>query len=313
MRRAYRWRHRGSGSRGVAQIISVILMVTLTVVLMGIIYAIRLPYPSSPPSITYSAVNNVKYPAWGDPTDCYPNLPYLPNDWKYYLWGGENNTSDRALWTEYMNDWNTQCEDEGTGIYNPMNATGLIITGVSQPIPLSGIEFEFICTNTTTTKGVTTTSTTYLVKGMLDDMEWVPGGGGSQNLSSSAPTLGTCGTYNPEGSGANSVYYNRLGFFDPLNEALTTLQPGMTLVLYVHTPDSIFEAPSDLFEECRGGGTTCTCPWSSSCDWGKPDTDDYHGAPLWCFTVPGSCTVELLDTALTQPVVFLSVPVYLLG
>ncbi len=302
--RGHRWRRRGT--RGVSQVLSVILMLAITISLMGLIYGIRLPLPSSPPSLSYAAVNNVKYPAFGDPTDCYPNLPYLPNDWKYYLWGGENNTTDRALWTEYMDDWDTDCELDDNGIYATMNATGIVITGVSQSIPLSAIEFEFICTNTTPK-----VQTTYLVQGYLDDMEWVPGG--SQNLSSSAPTLGTCGSFDPRGSGANSVYYNRLGFFDPLNDGITTLTPGMTLVLYVHTPDSITEAPSELTEGCGGRGGSCTCPWGANCAWGQQDTDDYHGAPLWCFTDPGSCTVELIDTDVNSPVVILTVPVYLLG
>jgi hypothetical protein len=123
-------------------------------------------------------------------------------------------------------------------------------------------------------------------------MEWVPGG--SQNLSANAPSLGTCGSYDPRGSGANSVYYNRLGFFDPLNTATPTLEPGMTLVIYVHTANSILEAPNPLEPQST---------------WGVADADDYHGAPIWCFTNPGSCEIQLIDTTWSTPVVLLTAAV----
>ncbi len=270
-----------------AEVIGAVILVAITVVLLVLIFLLRIPYPTSPPSISFAAVNNAKYPAWGDPTDCYPNLPH---NWEYYLSNGTGNKTDEDRYNTYMDAWEDDCENGDTGYYNEMNATGLIITGTSQAIPLSAIEFEFICTNTTPKA-----ETTLLVQGQLSTMEWVPGG--SQNLSSNAPTLGTCASYDPRGSGANSVYYNRLGFFDPLNAHLTTLSPGMTLVLYVHTKDSIFEAPNPLY---------------GSSYWGQPDTDDYHGVPLWCYTVPGSCTIELIDTDWSSPVVILSEPVYLL-
>ena len=266
--------------------IGAIILVAITVVLLVVIFLLRVPYPTSPPTLSFAAVNNAKYPAWGDPTDCYPNLPH---NWEYYLANGTGNRTDQNLYNTYMDAWWDDCEYGDSGYYAQMNATGIIITGTSQPIPLSAIEFQFICTNTTPRP-----STTYLVNGALSAMEWVPGG--SQNLSANAPTLGTCASYDPRAnSGANSVYYNRLGFFDPLNTHLTTLAPGMTLVLYVHTKDSIFEAPNPLYDESY---------------WNQPDTDDYHGAPLWCFTVPGSCTVQLIDTDWTSPVVILSVPVW---
>jgi hypothetical protein len=260
------------------------MLVLITIVLMVLVYLIRFPLPNPPPTIAWSSVNDQKFPAWGDPTDCYPNLPH---NWQYWLGNGTGNTTDRNRWNTYMAAWTTDCDTVYNGTYNLMNATQIFITQVSQPIPLADIEFKFICTNTTPAE------TTILVQGQLDDMEWVPGG--SQNLSANAPTLGTCINYDPRGSGANSVYYNRLGFFDPLNTQTPELLPGMSLVLYVHTANSILEAPNPLEPQST---------------WGVADADDYHGAPIWCFTNPGSCTIELIDTAWSYPVVIMSVPVF---
>lgn len=277
-----RWRLGRRGRlRGVSEILATVLLVGITIAAMCIVYLIRLPLNGPPPTITWSAVNGVKFPAWGDPTDCYPILPY---SWPYYLGNG----SGSPRWDVYMNAWNVECEDHDNGTYNLMNTTEVLINSVSQPIPLSGVEVEFVCYNGSTTS--------YLVKGWLGDMEWVPYAG-SQNLSANAPLLGTCGTYDPRGSGANSVYYNRLGFFNPLQHNISALMPGMSLVLYIHLPDSIIEAPNPIEPESA---------------WGVADADDYHGAPLWCFTVPGSCSVELIDTDWSYPVVMLNIPVYML-
>ena len=283
-----RWRHlRRRRGGGVSQVIAVVLLTAITIAVMVLVYLIRIPLPNPPPTISYAAVNNVKFPAWGDPTDCYPNLPY---NWEYYLGNGTGNRTDQNRWNTYMDAWNADCEDGDNGTYNLMNATEIIITSVSAPIPLTGITAEFLCFNATPSP-----TTTFLVDGQVSTMEWEPGA--SQNLSANAPLLGTCGSYDPRGSGANSVYYNRLGFFNPLNTGLTVLEPGMSLVLYIHLPNSIIEAPNPLEPQSA---------------WGVADADDYHGAPLWCFTVPGSCSVELIDTDWSYPVVLLTVPVYML-
>jgi len=283
-----RWRRgRRSRSRAVSNIVAATLMTAITVVTLVLVYLIRFPLPVPPPTISYSSVNWLKFPAWGDPTDCYPILPYSPS---YYLGNGTGNSTDQNRYNTYMDAWWDDCEYGDSGTYNLMNATEVLITGVSTPIPLSGIEFEFICVNTTPTP-----ETTYLVQGQLGSMEWVPGG--SQNLSSTAPYLGTCATYDPRGSGANSVYYNRLGFFNPLDTRIAALEPGMSLVIYVNTPDAIIEAPNPLEDQSV---------------WNIGDLDDYHGAPLWCFTVPGSCSIELIDTDWSYPVVLLDIPVYVL-
>ena len=264
-------------------------MVMITVVLMGLIYLIKFPILTNPPpTITYDSINDAKFPVWGDPTDCYPNLPH---NWEYYLGNGTGNRTDQNLYNTYMNAWWDDCEYGDNGTYNLMDAARIVITGVSQPIPLSQITFQFVCTNTTPTY-----QQTYLVQGILGDMEWVPGG--SQNLSANAPYLGVCASYDPSANnGANSVYYNRLGFFDPLNTNVQVLTPGMSIVIYIHTPNSIYEAPNPLEPQSA---------------WNVADADDYHGAPLWCFTVPGSCTVQLIDDDWNYPAIILSAPVYML-
>ena len=84
-------------------------------------------------------------------------------------------------------------------------------------------------------------------------MEWVPGSPGTP--SGSAPQLGHCGTYTPP-----KAAFNRLGFFQQLVPGAAQLQPGDTLVVIAHT----FTAFND---------------------------DDFHGAPSWCFTTPGACSI----------------------
>lgn len=261
------------------------LTVLITVLLVVAIYMIKFPLKPSPPTVLYQAVTDTKRPVWGDPTDCYPILPYNPS---YYLANGTGNTTDENRYNTYMNAWWNDCEYGDNGTYNMMNVTLIEITQVSTPIPLSDVEFQFVCTNTTP-KYVSTV----LVEGMLSAMEWEPGQ--SQNLSSTAPTLGKCATFDASGDGANSVYYNRMGYFDPINFNVQVLSPGQTMVVYVHTPDSVLEAPN---------------PIEPVSTWNISDGDDYHGAPEWCFTVPNSCMVNLLDTQWTPAVLLVSVPLY---
>jgi hypothetical protein len=62
------------------------------------------------------------------------------------------------------------------------------------------------------------------------------------------------------------------------------LQPGDTFILYIHNGGW----PIDY---------QCVDPTLYGCflNHGKPilDDDDYHGAPPWCFTSPGACTIDL--------------------
>ncbi len=263
-------------------IIAAVLLVLITVVLVGVLYAIRLPLPATTPTIGYTAVSNQRIPVWGDPTDCHPNLPY---NWTYYLDNGTGN----PLYTTYMNDWTAECEDGTSGVYNFMNATQIIITQISKPIPLKDVIFNFVCTNTTPTYLQTS-----LVKGSLAAMQWFPGETES-NLTSASPKLGSCATFDASGygGGANGVYYNRLGYFRPLNGTNPALEAGDTIIVYIHTPGSIVEAPS---------------PIEASSTWDKPDTDDYHGGPPWCFTTPGACTITLTDNDTSPATLIASIP-----
>jgi len=283
-RRAFRLPH---GPRGVNDILGVTLTIAITVILVVVIYMIKFPLKPSPPVIQYQVVTDSKRPAWGDPTDCYPILPYNPT---YYLGNGTGNMTDQNRYNTYMNAWWNDCEYGDNGTYNMMNVTLIQISQVSSPIPLTDVEFQFVCTNTTP-KYVQTT----LVEGPLSTMEWEPGA--SQNLSADAPTLGKCATFDASGfgGGANSVYYNRLGYFDPINFNFQVLSPGQTIVVYVHTPNSVLEAPN---------------PIEPVSTWNVSDGDDYHGAPEWCFTVPNSCQINLLDTQWTPAVLLTTIPLY---
>ncbi|HTP56070.1 MAG TPA: archaellin/type IV pilin N-terminal domain-containing protein [Thermoplasmata archaeon] len=273
------------GRRGISETISAVLLVVITVILVVLIYAFHFPLKGNPPNVSYQVNTGFSRPVWGDPTDCYPNLPHPPS---YYLGHGQS----RSLYNTYMNAWWDDCEYGDSGTYNNMNVSAIQISQVSSAIPLQDVEFQFICTNTTP-KYVQTT----LVEGPLYDMEWEPGS--SQNLSANAPKLGFCATYDAGGfgGGANSVYYNRLGYFDPLNANAADLAPGQTLIIYVHTPDSVLEAPNPLE------------PVST---WNVSDGDDYHGAPPWCFTVVGACEINLIDTAWSPNVILTSIPLYIL-
>jgi len=278
-----RRRFRLSGAprhRGISEVIGSILLVGITVILVLTVYFIRFPLTPAPPSISYQAVTGGTRPVWGDPTDCRP--AHL--DPATYLGPGKS----RTLYNDYMNAWWADCEYGDIGIYNLMNVSAIQIVDVSKAIPLTDVEFQFVCTNYTP-KYVQTD----LVQGQLGAMEWVPGS--NQNLSASAPTIGKCATYTPK-QGANTVYYNRLGYFDPVDYQHADLAPGQTIIIYVHTPNSVLEAPN---------------PIEPVNTWNISDDDDYHGAPPWCFTVPGACQINLIDTEYRPGIILASIPLYI--
>jgi len=265
------WRRRGR--RAVSEIVAAIILTGITITAGTVLWLYHFPTPPAVPTLYYVAQGGLTAPVWGDPTDCTPVLP-MPGS--YYLGNG----SGDPRYTTYMNAWWSQCENGHTGTYNNMNVTEILVRGVSQPVRLADVQFNFICHNNTPAP-----LTTFLVRGSLQAMSWFPGS--AQVVSPNAPTLGSCATFNASGygGGANSVYYNRLGYFQPLGQNATLLQPGDTFILYVHSEDSVLEAPSPL--EPRSV-------------WYQPDFDDYHGAPPWCFANPGACHIELIDTG-TSP------------
>ena len=230
-------RRRRRRSRGVAPIIGTILILAMTIVVFTILFSFRFYTPASPPTVTFLIHSGGSNPVWGDGTD-------VPT----------------------------------TGGYSLLNTTQIIIASVSSlDIPLSEVEFTFVCDNDSQPHG----NTTILVQGSLQDMTWFPGL--TSSPATDAPKLGWCASFDPEKlAGSFGTYYNRLGLFIPISAANVTLQAGDTFLLYIHNGGY----PLDYRGDCSMGtsGTPCL------------DGDDYHGAPPWCFTSLGACTIYLTYT-----------------
>ncbi|MCI4337525.1 MAG: hypothetical protein L3K17_10155 [Thermoplasmata archaeon] len=277
-----RWR-RARNHRAVSPLIATIFLVGITVASGVILWTFSIKPAPATPTVYFQAQGGLTYPVWGDPTDCRPVEPFPTS---YYLGNG----SGDPRYTTYMNDWNTECEASSTGVYNMMNVSEISIARVSQTVLMSNVQFEFICHNTTPSQLTTT-----LVAGSLQSMSWFPGS--SQTLAANAPKLQACGTFNVSQaypSQANGVFYNRLGFFDPLHNNATLLEAGDAFILYVHTSNSVYEGASPI----EGQST-----------WFLPDHDDYHGAPNWCFAQSGACTIYLVDTGVHPSTILATIPV----
>ena len=186
--------------------------------------------------------------------------------------------------------------DEKAGTYSLMN-TSQIIIGASSPtnIPLASIEFTFLCNNESTGGNIS-----ILVQGTLESMTWFPGASGEPPAD--APTLGWCGSFHAGGYGGGSfgTLYNRLGMFVPITEGVEVLQSGDTFILYIHNGG--FPLDYSGGTDCVGHTGTAPCF----------DGDDYHGAPPWCFTNPGACTIYLTYTG-TPSTQLAEIPVYSLA
>jgi flagellin-like protein len=183
--------------------------------------------------------------------------------------------------------------DEQAGSYALMNTSAIIVSAASPTnLALDQIEFTFVCNNESTGG-----NETILVQGDLQDMSWNPGISG--NPPPGAPVLGWCASFHAGGYGGGSfgTFYNRLGMFIPISDVNTTLQAGDTFLLYIHNggyPLDYNDGPGDCVGTTRVG---CL------------DGDDYHGAPPWCFTNPGACTIYLTYTG--SPTTQLAeIPVY---
>ena len=97
---------------------------------------------------------------------------------------------------------------------------------------------------------------TIYLSATLNKVAWVPGSTGTVGTTG-APQLGKCGTYVPPKAG-----FNRLLYFHQLTAASAHMENGDTIVLYSAT--------------FVGGD------------------DDFHGAPVWCFSTPGACTIDIV-------------------
>jgi hypothetical protein len=254
-------------------------LVALTIVAGTALWTLTFRFPSQGMYVTYIARAGLKIPAWGDPTDCVPyGYPIGPGS----SWG-----------TNEQNAWWTNCYDNQVGNYSLMNASTIVFTGVSpETIPLTQVQFDFLCHNTTPVS-----ETTLLVSGSLASMTWYPGS--TTSAAPDAPTLGSCGTFDANGwppwdPPAFGTLYNRLGIFTPIQPGVSVLQAGDTFTLYVHTPGSLYDPGPPAY-----GGSVVT----------GPDTDDYHGAPSWCFTQPGACDIKIVYTG-NPMAVLADIPVY---
>jgi flagellin-like protein len=254
-------RTRPGQRRGVSNIIAALLLVAMTVIAGTTLWTLAFHYPSQGMNLSYIARAGLKGPVWGDPTDCVPaGYPVSPGS----TWG-----------VAEQNAWWTECYDNQVGNYSLMNLSEIVFTAVSPSnIPLASIDLEFLCHNFSAGP-----ATTVLLSGSLASMTWFPGA--TTSPAPNAPTLGYCGSFDARdyGGGAFGTLYNRLGIFVPIQAGVNVLQAGDTFILYVHTPDSVYDPGPPAY----GGSIPA-----------GPDSDDYHGAPTWCFITPGACEIKVL-------------------
>lgn len=305
-------RRRPPPGRGVNTIIGVVLLVAITVVAGAFLWSFRLNPPTASPQIAFTIRSGTSDPVWGDPTDCLPwfsawlhyNVEIahsLPNTTAtYYSPGGHiyqiNAQSPWGMWwfgtlpnqSSVLNGesgqdlYTSECEGSPpTGDFSSMNSTQFIVTShTPSSISLDQVEMLFICNGT------------FFLQGTLSSMTWYPGS--STQPAPDAPHLGSCGTFVP--SGSFSTLYNRFGIFVPITGSSSVIADGDTFIMYVHT-----SSPFDP-------STTSNHGSSGNCGPG-PDCDDFHGAPAWCFTTPGACTLYFYYTGSPSSLLF-SVSLY---
>jgi flagellin-like protein len=194
--------------------------------------------------------------------------------------------------------WGDPTDQDPNGSYTVMNTSEIIVASHSPgTISLSQVNLTFVCNGlygqATAAQGGqgAGNNTTILIQGSLASMTWYPGFG---TYPSSGPKLGWCANFHAGGFGGGSfgTFFNRLGLFDPLTMNSTVLENGDTFILYIHNGGW----PLD-YHDC--GGTAHHPVF---------DCDDYHGAPPWCFTAPGACTIYLTYTG-TPSALLATVPV----
>jgi flagellin-like protein len=158
--------------------------------------------------------------------------------------------------------WSDPTDCSNTTQYAHCNALPAIFVAVNGFTPsylaLAHLNLIFLCNGTD------------LINASLANLEVVPGTGASPPAN--APLIGSCGTWSwgEGGPGAfTGTYFNRLLYYQQFTPGATGVSQGDVLVVFAH-PTADF------------------CDYSGNC----PD-DDYHGAPLWCFNVPGACTISV--------------------
>jgi flagellin-like protein len=305
-------RPRGN-TRGVSEIIGAILLVSITIVAGVLLWTFHVSTPPVAPTITLQLRSGGSNPVWGDPTDCQPYGYTLGS----YPLSGSGTSGQSGVW---RSAFLAQCASPHvTGNFSALNTSQFIITAhTPADILLSQLNLTFVCNGAYAPAPYTTQNTTVLVTGTLDSMTWFPGS--SSSPAPNAPHLGWCGGFQAAGfgGGAFGVLYNRLAMFIPLQQGVTVLENGDTFLLYIHNGGW----PLDFY--CIGiqagifGGNKVDCPlWHSGASpsqYAYPvmDADDYHGAPPWCFTSPGACTIYLAYTG-TPSALLATIPVYSLA
>ncbi|HTT73114.1 MAG TPA: archaellin/type IV pilin N-terminal domain-containing protein [Thermoplasmata archaeon] len=313
-----RWRRRPR--RAIAEIIGAILLIAMTIVAGALLWSFRLALPTAPVSVGFVIRTGGSNPVWGDPTDCQP-WGYTLSD--YPLSGGYLGAASRDWVGDYddgpnSGTWYGECGDGAsgaiTGNYSLLNTSQIIVASHSPSyLPLADIDLTFVCNNDSSTGG-----RTVLVNGSLASMVWYPGS--TTQAASDAPYLGYCGNFDAGGygGGAFSSLYNRLGIFVPIGASSDGLENGDTFILYIHNGGW----PIDF--ECvamAGGISFADYNPATGClqlSHGDPipveqaDFDDYHGAPPWCFTSVGACTIYLTYTG-TPSTLLATIPVYSLA
>ncbi len=258
-------------------------MVGLTLVAGVLLWSFRIYTPPAPPDVSFAIRSGGSNPVWGDPTDCQPR-----GAWSYPLSSGALSAWQSAWWKQCYPPY-------VTGNFSILNSSEIIISQVSSTnLLLSNVIFTFVCNNAS---GPTT-----LVQGTLDSMSWFPGS--TSAPAANAPLLGYCGNFDAGGfgGGAYGTLYNRLGMFVPLSQNSPYLEVGDTFILYIHNGGwpLDYECVAGLYY-CPGGSLTPTM-----------DTDDYHGAPPWCFTDMSACTIYLTYSGNPQTTLA-TIPVYSLA
>ena len=194
--------------------------------------------------------------------------------------------------TQTPHVWYTASGNESEEAWgDPTDCTNTTIHAACDPLPavfvsmtqftpsyisLSQLTLVFICNGTE------------LMNGSLHALEIVPGSG--SNPGAGAPVLKNCGTWNwGSGFGTSGTFFNRLLYYQQKTPGIPGIQIGDILVVYSH--------PKLSFSDRSGH---------------NPD-DDFHGAPLWCFTVPNACTLYLDYTSGSQTSLVFSLSLFQLS
>jgi flagellin-like protein len=294
--------------RAVSEIIATILLLAITIVAGTILWTFHVYTPPTAPSTSFTYRSGGSNPVWGDPTDCQPL-----GTWSYPLPAGQDTSWGDQWWNEC--EYFSEDEYPTPGNFSSLNTSEIIFNQLSSNgLPLTDIEFQFVCNGLYAPSPYTESKTTVLLQGTLSNMTWFPGVEGQAPAGS--PTLGNCGGFDMGAEAGVSFgnLFTRLTIFVPLTNTSQYLENGDILLLYIHNGGY----PLDYAcVEASGRGEPPAQPWANDpaiCPngiTGGPllDVDDYHGAPPWCFESILACTINIIYTGAPSTVLG-SIPVY---